>query len=156
MGEPISNAEVLLAMKLRELMTTNVRTVRSSDPIHEAARIMSEINCGAVPVVDGNRVVGVLTDRDIVLRVVSKGTDTTNIKCGDVCTRDVTTCPPDTDAHEAANLMARKQIRRLPVVENDRLVGIVALGDMATVNIHVNEAGEALSSISEPARPRAH
>ena len=143
-------------MKLRDLMTKNVRTCKMDDPVTEAARIMSEVNCGAVPVVNNGRLVGMVTDRDIVLRVVAKGTDAKNARCGDICTRDVTHCTPDTDAHEAADLMSRKQIRRLPVVENDALVGIVALGDMATVNIHVNEAGQALSQISEPARPGAH
>jgi CBS domain-containing protein len=143
-------------MKVNDLMTRNVRTCEPGDPIAEAARIMAEVNCGAVPVVDGDRVVGIVTDRDIVLRGVAKGKDTTNCKVSDCMTKDAVCCNADTDAHAAADLMASRQIRRLPVVENDRLVGIVALGDMATVNIHVNEAGEALSSISEPARPGAH
>lgn len=137
-------------------MTRNVRTVTPDSTIQDAARIMSEVNCGAVPVCQGDRVVGIITDRDIVLRCVAKGGNATTGRVSECMTSDATCCSPETDAHEAASLMARRQIRRLPVVENGRLCGIVALGDMATVNIHVNEAGEALSGISEPARPGAH
>jgi CBS domain-containing protein len=143
-------------MNVKDLMTTNVRTCSSNDPITKAAQIMSEVNCGAVPIVDGDKVVGMVTDRDIVLRGVAKGKETNNCKCSDCMTTNVITCAPDMDAHRAADLMAEKQIRRLPVVENGRICGIVALGDMATVNIHVNEAGQALSQISEPAQPGAH
>lgn len=117
---------------------------------------MAEVNCGAVPVVDdSDRCVGVVTDRDIALRVVAKGKgpDTQLSEC---MTKEVITCTPDTDAHKCADIMAEKQIRRIPVVENGKLVGIIALGDLATVNIHVNEAGQALSSISEPAQPGAN
>ena len=145
-------------MKLADMMTKNVQSCHPDDPISRAAQIMSDVNCGAVPVVDdNNKVVGVLTDRDIVLRVVAKGIDTDDCRCSDCMTTNVTTCTPDTDAHRCADLMAEKQIRRIPVVDRDgRLAGIVALGDMATVNIHVNEAGDALSQISEPAQPGAH
>lgn len=143
-------------MKLNQLMTRQVRTCSPDSSLSEAARIMSEVNCGAVPVVEGQKVVGMITDRDIVLRAVAKGQAGQNAKVRDCMTSQVIHCPPDTDAHTAARLMAEKQIRRLPVVENDRLVGIVALGDLATQQIHVNEAGDALSSISEPAQPGAH
>jgi len=141
------------------LMTRDVKTCSPDAPVAGAAQIMSERNCGAVPVVSGEKVVGILTDRDIVLRVVAKGKDANMTRCGECMTQSVITASPEMDAHEAADLMARHQIRRLPVVENGRLVGIVALGDMATVHIHVDEAGQALSSIStpsEPSEPRAH
>lgn len=143
-------------MKLNQMMTKNVRTCSPDSTVQEAARIMSEVNCGAVPVTQGDKVVGIITDRDIVLRCVTKGSDPSTGKVSDCMTRDCVTATPDMDAHEAASLMARRQIRRLPVVENGKLCGIVALGDMATVNIHVNEAGQALSDISEPAQPGAH
>lgn len=145
-------------MKLGDLMTKNVQCCTPDDPISRAAQIMSDVNCGAVPVVDeNNKVVGMLTDRDIVLRVVAKGMDVDDCTCADCMSTGVVTAKPNTDAHEAATTMAQRQIRRLPVVDNDgRLAGIVALGDLATVNIHVNEAGDALSQISEPAQPGAH
>jgi CBS domain-containing protein len=137
-------------MKLRELMTTQVSTVAPSATVVEAARIMRDINVGSVPVCeDRTTVTGVITDRDIVLHVVAAGKDPHSVAVRDVMSRDVITGSPDMDAHEAADLMAKHQIRRLPVVENGRLVGIVAIGDLATVKIHVDEAGNALSEISE-------
>jgi len=143
-------------MKLNEIMTKNVQTARRDTKLTAAAKIMSDVNCGALPVVDGEKVVGVVTDRDIVLRAVARAMDTNVLTCGDCMTADAITVSPDMDAHEAASLMASKQIRRLPVVENGKLVGIVALGDLATVDIHVDEAGSALSSISVPSEPGAH
>ncbi len=143
-------------MKLREMMTKNVRTCEPGDPLVEAARIMSEVNCGAVPVCEGDTVVGMITDRDIVLRAVAQGRDIRGTTVKECMTTPVITATPETDAHKAAGMMADKQIRRLPIVEGDQIVGIVALGDMATVRVHVNEAGQALSNISEPAQPGAH
>jgi CBS domain-containing protein len=145
-------------MQVADMMTKNVQCCSPSDPISRAAQIMSDVNCGAVPIVDeNNKVVGMLTDRDIVLRVIAKGVDADACTCSDCMTSNVITASPDTDAHECADTMASKQIRRIPVVDREgRLAGIVALGDMATVNIHENEAGQALSQISEPAQPGAH
>ncbi|HWI53404.1 MAG TPA: CBS domain-containing protein [Symbiobacteriaceae bacterium] len=141
---------------MNQFMTRDVRCVTPDSTVQDAAKIMADCNCGVVPVVKGDQVVGIITDRDIVLRCVTQGGDPKTGKVSACMTDDVVCCAPDTDAHEAANLMANRQIRRLPVVENGRLCGIVALGDMATVNIHVNEAGDALSQISEPSRPGAH
>jgi len=143
-------------MRLRQLMTTNVRTCQPDTPLVDVARIMADVNCGFVPVVEGGRPVGTITDRDIVIRAVANGKDIRTAKAREFMTSPVVTASPDTDAHQAADLMADKQIRRLCVVEGDRLVGVVALGDLATEEIHTDEAGEALSSISEPAQPGAH
>lgn len=143
-------------MKLRELMTKNVRCCAPETPLPEVARIMAEVNVGAVPVCSGKSVQGVVTDRDIVLRCVAQGQDPNGIKAADCMTQPAVVGSPDMDAHEAASLMGSKQIRRLVVMENGELAGIVALGDLATINIHVNEAGDALSQISEPAQPGAH
>ena len=143
-------------MRLRDLMTTDVRTCTPDTPVSEVARIMEEIDSGFVPVVDAGEVTGVITDRDIVLRVVAKDRDVRTTTVRECMTSPAITAGPDTDAHEAADLMARKQIRRLCVVDGGRLVGVVALGDMATERIHVDEAGEALSSISEPSQPGTH
>lgn len=143
-------------MKVRDLMTSEVKTCSVDTPVIEAARIMSRVNCGGVPILSGQKLAGILTDRDIVLRAVAHGKDVNTYPCSECMTKSPITCSPDTDAHEASDLMSSKQIRRLPVVEGDRLVGMLALGDLATEQIHVNEAGEALSSISEPAQPGAH
>lgn len=143
-------------MKLRELMTKNVRCCAPETPLPDVARLMAELNIGAVPVCLGKTVQGMVTDRDIVLRCVAKGQDTRSITAADCMTRPAIIGSPEMDAREAASVMGAKQIRRLVVMENGELVGIVALGDLATINIHVNEAGDALSQISEPAQPGAH
>ncbi len=142
-------------MKVNQLMTKNVRHCSPNDTCADAATLMGELNVGFIPVVEGEKVVGVVTDRDIVLRAVARGGAGASARLGEVMTKDVVTCTPDCDAHACAGTMAEKQIRRLPVVENGRLRGIVSLGDLATQNIHVDEAGQALSQISEPAEPGA-
>lgn len=143
-------------MKVKQLMTEQVRTCAPGDTCADAATIMGELNVGFVPVVEGQKVVGVVTDRDIVLRAVARGGAGASAKLSEVMSKDVTSCTPDMDAHQCAALMGDKQIRRLPVVENGRLCGVISIGDLATVDIHVDEAGNALSSISEPAQPGTH
>lgn len=134
-------------MKISEIMTTDVRTVSANDSISEAANIMKQLDIGAVPVLDNNLLVGIVTDRDLVLRAVAEGKNT-NESVATVMTKDITSASPDMDVHKVADIMAAKQIRRLPIVENGQLVGIVAIGDMAVESIFENEAGEALHSIS--------
>ncbi len=134
---------------LKEIMTTNVETVTLQDNVYEAATIMKNSNVGSVPVVDEHKhVIGVVTDRDIVIRGIAEKRSG-SFAINDVMTKNVVSGKPDMTVDDAAKLMAEHQIRRLPVVENNQLVGIVALGDLAVRNIHVNEAGEALSQISE-------
>ncbi|MDF2841221.1 MAG: putative signal-transduction protein containing cAMP-binding and domain [Clostridia bacterium] len=134
-------------MKIREIMTTDVRTVSATDSISEAANIMKQIDVGAVPVIDNNIVVGIITDRDMVLRSVAEGKNP-NERVSTIMTKDITTVNPEMDVHKVADIMASKQIRRLPIVENNHLVGIVSIGDMAVEEIFENEAGEALHTIS--------
>lgn len=137
-------------MKVKEIMTAQVECVQQTDTIQRAAQMMKNANCGSVPVCDNNKVVGIITDRDIALKAVAAGNDT-NTQVSQCMTSQVVTCTPDTDAHEAADLMAQHQIRRLPVVDNNgNICGICAIGDLATVDIHINEAGDALSKISQP------
>ncbi|EPZ45059.1 CBS domain-containing protein [Alicyclobacillus acidoterrestris] len=134
-------------MKVEQIMTTNVQCCCGTDSIQKAAQAMKNYNCGSVPVCDNKKVIGVITDRDIVLKAVARGK--ADVRVEDCMSNKVVTCTPDTDAHEAADLMARHQIRRLPVVNaSGELCGILAIGDLATVDIHINEAGDALSKIS--------
>ncbi|MCL6592368.1 MAG: CBS domain-containing protein, partial [Alicyclobacillus sp.] len=121
-----------------------------TDTLQRAAQVMASLNVGSVPVCENKRVVGIITDRDICCKAVAQGkSHTTQIR--ECMSSKVVTCTPDTDAHEAAHLMARNMIRRLPVCDaNGNLVGICAIADLATVDIHVNEAGDALSRISQP------
>jgi CBS domain-containing protein len=137
-------------------MTSHVRCCAPDTPLTDVARIMAETNCGAVPVCAGKGVTGMITDRDIVLRAVTRAADMREMTAQRCMTQPVITASPEMDVHEASALMGSKQIRRLPVVENGELVGIVALGDLATVRIHVDEAGQALSRISKPSHPGAH
>ncbi|MCL6487355.1 MAG: CBS domain-containing protein [Alicyclobacillus mali] len=137
-------------MKVSELMTRDVACVQRTDTIQRAAQIMKDRNVGSVPVCENKKVLGMVTDRDITLKAVAAGKscDTPVESC---MTAQAVSCSPETDAHEAADLMARHQIRRLPVCDSSgNLVGICAIGDLATVDIHVNEAGDALSEISRP------
>lgn len=135
-------------MKVKQIMTSDVECCCQEDSIQKAAQIMVNEDCGSVPVCEDKRVIGMITDRDIVLRAVAKGN--VNAKVQECMSPNAVCCSPDTDAHEAANLMSRHQIRRLPVVDADnKLCGICSIGDLATVDIHINEAGDALSKISE-------
>ncbi|WP_053958548.1 CBS domain-containing protein [Sulfobacillus thermosulfidooxidans] len=136
-------------MKVSEIMTKKVFTVSPSDSIQKAAELMKKVDCGSLPVLENDKVAAVVTDRDITIRAVAegKGPDT---PVKSVMFSKVVTISPDADAKEAANMMADHQIRRLPVVENGKLVGILAIADLARVNIFVTESGQALSEISEP------
>ncbi len=134
-----------------EIMTKDVQFCTPHESLITAAKIMRDVDCGSVPVCDAKRVIGMITDRDIVIKCIADGNDANQVHCHDVMTHDVITCSPEMDVHECAQLMAKNQIRRIPVV-NDKgeLMGICAIGDLARENIFVNEAGEALSEISEP------
>lgn len=141
---------MIILTTVRDIMTQNVKVCAPHDSLTAAAKIMRDVNCGSVPVCENKKVVGMITDRDIVLNCVADGKDCNTVHCHDAMTSSVISCAPDTDAHECARMMAENQVRRIPVVENGQMVGICAIGDLATVNIHVNEAGEALSQISQP------
>ena len=117
-------------MHIRDVMTPNPRTVTPDDTIQSAAQIMRDEDTGAVPVVDNGRPVGMLTDRDIVVRAVADGSQLSR-PVREIVTSAVVTATPEMSTREAAQLMSEHQIRRLPVVEGDRLVGIVSLGDLA-------------------------
>lgn len=133
-----------------QIMSTNIQVCTPHDSLTQAAKIMRDIDCGSVPVCEGKKVVGIITDRDIVINCVADGKDSNKVHCHDCMTTDVVTCDANTDVHECARIMAQHQIRRIPVVQNGEIVGICAIGDLAKENIFVNEAGEALSQISEP------
>jgi len=114
---------------------------------------MKELNVGVIPVCNNqDQPLGIITDRDIVLRGVVAGLDN-SANASDIMSKGVISVTPDTHVHEAARIMGENQVRRLPVVENGKMVGIVAIGDLAVRNIYENEAGEALSNISTPSRP---
>jgi len=141
-------------MELQDIMTTQVAVVGPDNTVLDACKLMQIHNVGALPVCqhDG-KVLGIVTDRDIVVRNIANGGDPKTTPVRTVMTKDVICANPSMEVEEAAELMAQHKIRRLPVVQNDRLVGMVSIGDLATRYRFVEEAGEALSEISEPSRP---
>ncbi|GIO00042.1 CBS domain-containing protein [Brevibacillus halotolerans] len=136
---------------LREIMTDNLATVTLLDNVYEVAVKMRDWNVGVIPVVNEQKdVIGVITDRDIVIRGLAEKHQGSS-KIEEVMSTDIVLGTPEMTVDAAAKLMAQHQIRRLPVVDNGKLVGIVAIGDMAIRNILQDEAGEALAEISETA-----
>ncbi|MGG6310058.1 CBS domain-containing protein [Paenibacillus macerans] len=135
--------------KVSEIMTKDVVTVTPQDNVFEVAVKMKENDTGFIPVVEsGDKLIGVITDRDLVIRgIAEKRPGSTAVD--EIMTKGIKTASRDTSVDEAADLMAQQQIRRLPVCEGDRLIGIVSIGDMAVRNIFADNAGEALSEISE-------
>lgn len=138
---------------LRDIMTKDVTCCSPQDQVSQAAQKMQQLNVGSIPVCDtNNNVIGMITDRDICLRCVADNLpNTTPVQ--QVMSQDVVTAPPDMSVDKAAHLMSEKQIRRLPIVENGQIVGIVAIGDLATRHPSAEEAGHALSDISTPSQP---
>ncbi|MFC3748760.1 CBS domain-containing protein [Paenibacillus sp. GCM10012306] len=137
--------------KIKEVMTAGPVTVTQKDNIYEVAVKMKDNGTGFIPVVDSessNQLIGVITDRDLVIRgYAAKHSGSTAVET--VMSRDLRTVTEDTSVDEAAEIMAAGQIRRLPVVNGKKLIGIVSIGDLAVRNIFADEAGEALSSISQ-------
>jgi CBS domain-containing protein len=138
-----------VSTKVRDAMTPGVRAVAPTDSVTEAAQAMKEQDVGSLPVVEGERLVGIVTDRDIVVRAVAEGVDPRTATVGDVTSGDLVTVEPDEDLDDALKLMAQHRIRRLPVVEDGRLVGVVAQADVA-LEANDKDAGEMLAEISQP------
>ena len=141
-------------MQIRDVMTEGAECTRPDATIQQAAERMRELDVGSLPVCDNDRLVGMVTDRDIVLRSVSRGHDPREHRVKDAMSGELFYCRADVDVEEAADLMKQKQIRRLPVLDGDkRLIGIVSLGDLAVHTRDDRLVGEALEEISEPAVP---
>jgi CBS domain-containing protein len=141
-------------VKLKEVMTRNVEVVRPDAMLQEAASLMKRLDVGVIPVCDGENVLGMLTDRDITVRATAEGRDPKSTAVRDVMTEDVAYLYEDDEVEEAANLMGKRQIRRLIVLNQDkRLVGIASLGDIAVDTGKDKLSGNTLERISEPARP---
>jgi len=138
-------------MKVRDVMTSSVDWVTPETSVVEIAKLMKKDDVGSIPICNDNNLIGMITDRDIVLKVIAAGRSTDNILAKDIMSTDIIGVSADQDVHDASNLMSKYQVRRLPVLENGNLVGIVAIGDLAVEKIHINEAGDALSDISQGA-----
>ena len=130
-------------------MTEDPHSIGASAAVVEAARLMREEDVGSLPITEDEALVGMITDRDITMRVVAEAADPQRTSVGDICSRDLISVAPDNDLEEALQLMARHQVRRLPVVENGRLVGIVAQADIARTE-NEKKTGELVEAISKP------
>ena len=140
-------------MQVREIMTKDVATLNAKDSVERAAQLMKQYNVGAIPVCSEEKVIGIITDRDIALRSVAQGENGRNQTVREVMSSNPVVINSQTDIHDAARIMSERQIRRLPVVENNSIVGIVSLGDIAVENNLQDDAETALSNISEPSTP---
>jgi CBS domain-containing protein len=141
-------------MKISEVMTRSPEVVRPEATVQEAARKMDQLNVGALPVCDGDRLVGMITDRDITVRATSAGKAPDRCRVQDAMSADVDYCYVDDNVNDAAEKMQERQIRRLPIIDRDqRLVGIVALGDLATDVNKPKTVASTLEKISEPSTP---
>lgn len=138
---------------IRDVMTSNPRCVGQNDTVREAARIMREADTGVVPVVDGNKILGLITDRDIVVRGIADGKNVTDSRVSELMTKSVRTVRDDARVDEVLKLMSSSDVRRVPVVNaSDELVGIVSIGDISINTSKDDKVGQAIESISE-ARP---
>ncbi|WP_017185204.1 CBS domain-containing protein [Alkalibacillus haloalkaliphilus] len=134
---------------IKNLMSSNIVSVTSDQTVQEAAALMEQNDIGAIPVIENGQLRGIITDRDITLRATAKNQQG-NCPIGQCMSSEIVSADASMDVHEAAQLMAEKQIRRLPVTENGQTVGMLSIGDLAQQNIYRNEAGDALSNISIP------
>jgi len=137
-----------MAKTIRDLMTENPCAIDADQPVDHAAKMMRDENVGLAPIVEGQKLVGTLTDRDIAIRVVAEGKDPQKTTVREVATTRVVTIDPNQDLAEALLLMAQNQVRRLPVVEDGRLAGIVAQADVAK-HASDEQTGQVVEEISK-------
>lgn len=139
-----------MAQRIGDVMTLNPKTVTEKESVVEVARIMRDQDIGVVPVVEGRKIIGVVTDRDIVVRALADGKDCKNISVKDVMTKNIHSVKEETPVDEVFNLMSKDEIRRVPVVNHmGDLVGIVSIGDLARKTNRDNKVGKVVENISE-------
>jgi CBS domain-containing protein len=136
-----------MGTSIKEVMTRDVRACEPNATVADTAKVMSQEDVGPVPIVEDGRLIGIVTDRDIVVRVVAEGRDPNATTVSEIASTELVTVSPDDDLDEALKLLAERQIRRLPVVEGDRLVGIVAQADIARLGKD-KTTGEVVEEIS--------
>ena len=137
---------------IHDIMTRDVQTISPQDTVQRAAQLMDELNVGAIPVLDGDQLVGMITDRDITVRSVAVGQNPTSTQVADVMSTDVRTCTAEQSVEEVLDTMGDVQIRRIPVLDaQSKVIGIVSLGDVATK--HAADVDLTLDEISTPSEP---
>lgn len=135
-------------MKVKDIMSNKIATIKADDTIETAAKLMQQHNIGSLPVCNQQQVVGIVTDRDITVRSTAIGQSASSQKVSDIMTTNPVLGTPDMDVHDAVRIMSERQVRRLPIVENNNLVGIVALGDISIEPALQDNAEYALKNIS--------
>ena len=140
-------------MKVNQVMTKNVACLCPTATVCEAAKLMQKHNIGSIPVCENDALVGIVTDRDIVVRTVANDGDPKTMQIKDLMTAQVVSVKSDADINEVSKLMTQKKIRRVPVLENGKLVGMVSLGDVATDAKYTTDVADTLSGISQPSDP---
>ena len=143
-------------MLLREMMTANIEDIPADATLMQAAEKMKRLNIGAIPVRENDRLVGMITDRDIAVRAVAEGRDPKEVPVSEAMSRDICFCYEHESVESAAKLMQEKQIRRLPVFDRrERAIGMVSLGDLAVRNRDDRLSSEVLERVSKPRQPNA-
>jgi len=138
-------------MQLKEIMTTDVEVIRPDSSIADAAKQMHSLDVGSLPVCDGQRLVGMITDRDITIRATADGRDPNNTLVRDCMSPEIVYCFEDQTAHDAERIMQEKQIRRLPVLTREKqLAGIIALADLATKTDDIPQVARTVREVSKP------
>jgi CBS domain-containing protein len=140
-----------MSILVRHAMTAAPGTASADAPVTEVAALMRDLDVGAIPVAEGDRLLGLVTDRDLVVRVLAERWDPANVPVGEVATQSPVTVTADMQLSEARDLMAQHQVRRLPVMKGDELVGILSLGDVAMADASPRAVGEALADVSTSA-----
>lgn len=141
-------------MKVKDIMSTEIANVNSDDSIERAAQLMKQYDVGSIPVCSQEKIIGIVTDRDIALRATAQGQKSQQQTVGDIMSSNPVVGSPDMDVYDAARIMSEKQIRRLPIVDQNNLIGIVALGDISVEPDLQDNAEEALKNISQPNNSR--
>lgn len=150
----IKNERKMLILKIKDIMTEQVAFVEPESSVTQAAQLMQRHDVGVIPVCQNQNIVGMVTDRDIVIRNIASGKDPQNTPVKDIMTSNVKSINANMSLDQAAEIMSSNQVRRLPVVDNNQMVGIVALGDLAAQGRNDMEVADTLEEISEPAKPK--
>ena len=135
-------------MKVKDIMSKEIASLCSEDSVEKAAQLMSQYDVGSIPVCSDEKVIGIVTDRDIALRSIANGQNTKQQKVRDIMSSNPVVGSPEMDVHDAARVMSQEQIRRLPIVDHNNLVGIISLGDISVEPDLQDNAEEALKKIS--------
>lgn len=141
-------------MKVKDVMTKYVVSLSTEDSVERAAQLMKEHNIGSVPVCSGDKVIGIITDRDIAIRSAAGGQNCRNQIVRDIMSSNPAWATPDMDVQDVSRVMSERQVRRLPIMDGNNLVGMVSLGDIAVQPKLQQQAEQALSNISEYSTPQ--